>query len=79
VVAVTAKCIGVFDAHTAAFTRAGSRMPFPRALASCLPRNVIGRRTRARGVDETTAGGLRGTSGCAGRLIRRLNTQLRGR
>jgi hypothetical protein len=65
VVAVTAKCIGVFDAHIAAFTRAGSRVPFPRALAWTgirLARNIIGRRTRARGVDESTAGGLTGRS-----------------
>jgi hypothetical protein len=73
-VAVTATCIGVFDAHSAAFTRAGTRVPLPRALASCLPRDVIGRRTRARRVDETTtgAGRLRGSSasGSAGGPLR---------
>ena len=55
-IAVTATRIGVLDAHRAASTRAGTRVPLPRALACSLPRNVIGRRTRARGVDETTAG-----------------------
>ena len=73
-VAVTATDIGVFDAHGAAFTRARARVPLPRALGSCLPRNVIGRRTRARGVDETTAGGLTGRStvGSAGVPLRRV-------
>jgi hypothetical protein len=77
VVAVTAKCISVFDAHAAAFTRAGSRVPLPRALACTairLARNVIGRRARARGVDESTAGGLTGRStvGSAGGPLRRV-------
>jgi hypothetical protein len=75
-VAVTATRIGVLDAHGAAFTRAGSRVPLPRALGRCLPRNVIGRRTRARGVDETTAGtgGLTGgsTVGATGVPLRRV-------
>jgi hypothetical protein len=65
VVAVTAKCIGVFDAHAASFTRPGSGVPLPRALvctAIRLARNIIGWRARARGVDETTAGGLTGRS-----------------
>jgi hypothetical protein len=73
-VAVTATDIGVFDAHSAAFTRAGTRVPLPRALVCSLPRNVIGRRTGSRGVDETTAGGLTGgsTVGSAGVPLRRV-------
>jgi hypothetical protein len=73
-VAVTAADIGVFYAHRAASTRAGTRVPLPRALVCSLPRNVIGRRTRSRGVDETTAGGLTGgsTVGSAGVPLRRV-------
>ena len=75
-IAVTATRIGVLDAHRAAFTRAGRRVPLPRALSRCLTGNVIGRRTRARGVDETTAGagGLtsRSASGSAGVRLRRV-------
>jgi hypothetical protein len=59
-VAVTTTRIGVFDAHgaTCAFTRAGTGVPLPRALALTgirLSRNAIGWRTRARGVDGRTA------------------------
>ena len=64
-VAVAAIDIGVGDAHTAPFTRAGTSVPLPWTLALsgiCSSRNVIGRRTRARGVDESTAGGLTGRS-----------------
>jgi hypothetical protein len=73
-VAITATYIGVFDAHRAAFTRAGTCVPLPRALVYTLRRNVIGRRTRARGVDERTAGGLAGRStvGSAGVPLRRV-------
>jgi len=48
----------------AAAHRTGTRVPLPlgRALTGIyLTRNVIGRRTRARGVDKITARRLRGT------------------
>jgi hypothetical protein len=56
-VAVAAIDIDVGDAHAASFTRAGTGVPLPRARALTgiyLTRNVIGRRTRARGVDVLT-------------------------
>src|SRR2546430_627226 len=56
--------VGVGNAHIAPLIRAGSGVPLPWAGALTgidLTRNVIGRRTRARGVDEITARRSRGT------------------
>src|SRR5262249_29121470 len=62
--AVTAIKVNVGHAHSAAFFWPGTSVPLPRAGALSgiyLTRNVIGRRTRARGVDEIRAIRLRGT------------------
>jgi pimeloyl-ACP methyl ester carboxylesterase len=61
---VATQRVDVGHAHAAALVGAGSTVPFPRAralLSICLTRNVIGRRTRARGVNEITARRLRDT------------------
>jgi hypothetical protein len=61
---VATQGVGVGNAHIAPLIGAGSGVPFPRASALTgidLTRNVIGRRTRARGVDEITARRSRGT------------------
>jgi len=63
-VSVATHGVGVGNAHIAPLIRAGSGVPFPRASALTgiyLTRNVIGRRTRARRVDEITTRRSRGT------------------
>src|SRR5262249_56719290 len=63
-VSVTTRGVALGDAHGAPLFRAGTGVPFPRARALsgiCLTRNVIGRRTGTRGVDEISARRLRGT------------------
>src|SRR5262249_9061247 len=63
--AVTAIDVNVGDAFTASFPRTGPRVPLPRARALtgiCLSGDTIGRRTRARGVDGSSAVGSTGRS-----------------
>src|SRR5215471_3880484 len=63
-VSVPTDGVGVGNAHIASLIRAGSGVPLPRAGALTgidLTRNVIGRRTGARGIDDITARRSRGT------------------
>src|SRR5262249_54285112 len=62
--AIAAIEVDMLYALIAAAHRTGTSLPVPRATrlrGIRLTRNVIGRRTRARGVDEITARRLRGT------------------